>query len=220
MSNYEAGKCKNWADASTQALRTYYQQVGASLFNLNETLDALVTITNRSQKTVHSEQQKKFTELSNRPTLALYMGFSDQLIPNDVKNQRVQPFMPPPREQSQSRPNPGGSKESEKQFSVTQKETHSGLQGTPQQKGESKCTENEEDTTIVESLMFFNLLCDLEQNLPNVFNKLNNTEYTSGVVNLSKYSLTNSEKKCLVQRAGFLPHSRGSRHWQFNPRSG
>ena len=91
---------------------------------------------------------------------------------------------------------PRGSKESEKQFSITQKETHSGLQGTPQQKGESKCTENEEDTTIVESLMFFNLLCDLEQNLPNVFNKLNNTEYTSGVVNLSKYSLTQKKMSC------------------------
>ena len=30
MSNYEADECKNQADASTQALRTYYQQVGAS----------------------------------------------------------------------------------------------------------------------------------------------------------------------------------------------
>ena len=71
MSNYEADECENQADASTQALRTYYQQVGASQFNLNEALDALATLTDRSQKTVHSEQQKKFTELSNRPTLAL-----------------------------------------------------------------------------------------------------------------------------------------------------
>ena len=97
MSNHEADECKGRADASTQALRTYYQQAGASHgFNLNEALDALVTLTDRSQRTVHSEQQKKFTELSNRPTVPLYMGLADHLIPSDVKNQRLQPFMPPP----------------------------------------------------------------------------------------------------------------------------
>ena len=103
MSNQEADECKGRADASTQALRTYYQQAGASQFNLNEALDALVTLTDRSRRTVHSEQQKKFTELSNRPTLALYMGLADHLIPSDIKNQRLQPFMPPPG----SRANPG-----------------------------------------------------------------------------------------------------------------
>ena len=110
MSNHEADKCKGRADALTQALGTYYQQAGASQFNLNEALDALVTLMDRSQRTVHSEQQKKFTELSNRPTLALYMGLADHLIPSDVKNQRLQPFMPPPREQSQSRQTLGGQK--------------------------------------------------------------------------------------------------------------
>ena len=134
MSNYEADECKNQADASIQALRTYYQQVGASQFNLNEALDTLVTLTDRSQRTVHSEKQKKFPELSNRPTLALYMGFSDQLIPSDVKNQRLQPFMPPPESGANQGP-PQGSKEPEKQFSITQKETQSELQGTPQQEG-------------------------------------------------------------------------------------
>ena len=113
---------------------------------------------------------------------------------------------------------PRGSKEPEKQFSITQKETHSGLQGTPQQKGESECTENEKDTTIVESLIFFNLLCDLEQNLPNVFNKLNNTEYTSGVVNLSKYSLTNTEKNVLSKGLGFCPTPGAPDIGQFNPK--
>ena len=107
MSNHEADECKGRADALTQALRTYYQQARASQFNLNEALDALVTLTDRSQRTVHSEQQKNFTELSNRSTLALYMGLADHLIPSDVKNQRLQPFMPPPREWSQSRPTQG-----------------------------------------------------------------------------------------------------------------
>ena len=82
------------SEANTQALRTYYQQE-ASSYNLNEAVDALVTLTDRSQKTVHSEQQKRFLELSNKPTLALYMGFPDQLIPAEIKNQRLQPFLPP-----------------------------------------------------------------------------------------------------------------------------
>ena len=66
MSTQEATECKTHADASTQALRTYNQQEGTSSYNLNEALDALVTLTDRSQKTVHAEQQKRFLELSNR----------------------------------------------------------------------------------------------------------------------------------------------------------
>ena len=54
----EATECKTQVDASTQALRTYYQQERASSYNLNDALDALVTLTDRSQKTVHAEQQK------------------------------------------------------------------------------------------------------------------------------------------------------------------
>ena len=59
ISNHEANECKNHLDASTQALKTDYQQEGAAQYNLNEALDDLVTLTDRSQKTVHSEQQKK-----------------------------------------------------------------------------------------------------------------------------------------------------------------
>ena len=80
MSTYEANECKNRADASTQALKDYYQQPDASEFNFSEALDALVTLTDWSQKkSVHVKQQKKVLELSNRPTLALYMGIPDQL---------------------------------------------------------------------------------------------------------------------------------------------
>ena len=60
MSTEEANECKNRADASTQALKAYYQQLGDTQYNFNEALDALVTLTDRSQKTVHSEQQKNF----------------------------------------------------------------------------------------------------------------------------------------------------------------
>ena len=56
MSTQEATECKTHADASTEALRTYYQQDGASPYNLNDALDALMTLTDRSQKTVHAEQ--------------------------------------------------------------------------------------------------------------------------------------------------------------------
>ena len=45
MSSNEATKCKNQADASTQALKAYYQPLDASEFNFNEALDALVTLT-------------------------------------------------------------------------------------------------------------------------------------------------------------------------------
>ena len=68
ISTQEATECKTCMDASTQALRTYYQQEGASSYNLNEALDALVTLTDRSQKTVHAEQQKRFLELKYHKT--------------------------------------------------------------------------------------------------------------------------------------------------------
>ena len=56
MSTQEANECKNRADAPTQALKAYNQQLGTSQFNFNEALDALVTLTDRSQKTVCAEQ--------------------------------------------------------------------------------------------------------------------------------------------------------------------
>ena len=96
ISSEEANNCKERADASTQALRAYYYQLSvASQYNLNEALDALVTLTDRSQKLVHAEQQKKFLELSQKPSMALYTGCPDQFIPDQIKNQRLQPFLPP-----------------------------------------------------------------------------------------------------------------------------
>ena len=94
MSSEEADNCKERADASTQALRAYYQQSVASQYNLDEVLDALVTLTDRSQKLVHTEQQKKFLELSQKPSWALYTGCPEQFMPDQIKNQRLQPFLP------------------------------------------------------------------------------------------------------------------------------
>ena len=94
-------------------LKGIYQQPGAAQYNLNETLDALVTLTDRSQKTVHSEQQKKFLELSNKPTLVLYMGFPEQFVPSEIKNQRLQTFLSPPGKGA----NPGPPRGSKTKFS-------------------------------------------------------------------------------------------------------
>ena len=45
MSSDEAKNCKERADAATQALKAYYQQLAASQYNLDEALNALVTLT-------------------------------------------------------------------------------------------------------------------------------------------------------------------------------
>ena len=48
MSIEEANQCKDRVDASTKALKAYYQQPGAIQYNFNKALDALVTLTDRS----------------------------------------------------------------------------------------------------------------------------------------------------------------------------
>ena len=180
-------------------LRTYYQQEGVSSYNLNEALDTLVTLTDRSQKTVHAEQEKRFLELSNRPTIALYMGFPEQLIPVEIKNQRLQPFYPPPPQGKESmQTHPGGSKKSKDKLSDNKKETQSGLQGTLNEERQPKSREDQENTGTSEPLMFFYELCNIENNLLALFNKLNDIEYTSGIVNLSKYTLQDPEISCLI----------------------
>ena len=57
MSNHEADECKSHADASTQVLKTYYQQAGAAQYNLNEALDALGTLI---------DLRKQFTQNNKR----------------------------------------------------------------------------------------------------------------------------------------------------------
>ena len=53
--------------------------------------------------------------------------------------------------------------------------------------------------------MFFYELCNIENNLLALFNKLNNIEYTSGIVNLSKHTLTDPEISVLSKGLGFCP---------------
>ena len=108
MSSQEANNCKERADDATQALKAYSQQPVASQYDLDEALNALVTLTKRSEKLVYVEQQKKFLELSQRPSLALYGGCPEQFMPKHIKNQRLQPFQLPPRRGVNQDPPKGG----------------------------------------------------------------------------------------------------------------
>ena len=100
------------------------------------------------------------------------MGFPEQLIPAEIKNQRLQPFPPQGKESIQT--HPGGSKKSKNKLSDNKKETQSGLQGTFNEEDQPKSREDQENTGTSESLMFFYELCNIANNLLALFNKLNN----------------------------------------------
>ena len=84
------------------------------------------------------------------------------------------------------------------------KEIHSGPKDFYPQEGKSG-PENQKDTGAIESLEFFYQLCNIETNLLNIFNKLNDTNYVNGIVNLSKHTLTKSEISVLSKGLGFCP---------------
>ena len=67
------------------------------------------------------------------------------------------------------------------------------------------CTE--ENTGTTESLEFYYQLGDIENNILNLFNKLNNYEYIKSIVNLSSHSLTNMEMSVLLKVLGFCSTS-------------
>ena len=152
MSSEEAINCKDRVDASTQALKAYYQQSMASQYNLNEALDALVTLTDRSQKLVHAEQQKTFLELSNKPSLALYTGCPEQFVPDQIKNQRLQPFLLPPR--TGVNPDPPRGKKSNPQ-NRKQKRPNQGSRGPFPRKGNQQAQKIKK---ILELLIFLTFL--------------------------------------------------------------
>ena len=201
MSSEEANLCKERADASTQALKAYYKQPRATQYNLNEALDVLVTLTDRSQKRVHAEQQKKFLELIHKPSLTLYMGCPEQILPDEIKNQRLQPFLPLPR----INPDPPKGGEEIQSSKQETKGTQSGPKGLPSKEGEPTSTKDQEDPGTFEPLNFFKELYNIEENLPNVFNKLNDEHYINGIVNLSSHTLTKSETSVLSKGLGFCP---------------
>ena len=53
--------------------------------------------------------------------------------------------------------------------------------------------------------MFYHQLCNMEMSLLEIFNKLNDTHYVNGIVNLSKHELTKSETSVLSKGLGYCP---------------
>ena len=202
MSSEKANNCKERTNAATQALKAYYQQPAASQYNLDEALNALVTLTEKSQKLLHAEQQKKFLEPSHKPSLSLYSGHPELSMPDHVKNQRLQPFQLPLGEESIKTHPRGGTYKCNEQKT---KEIQSGLKGLCTKEGEQSGPKDKENTRIVEPLKFYNRLCKIEDSLLQVFNKLNDIQYVNGIVNLSKYTLTKSETNVLSKGLGFCP---------------
>ena len=184
MSSEEANNCKERADAATQAIKAYYQQPGASNYNLDEALNALLTLTERSQKIVHAEQQKKFLELSQKPTLALYSGCLIVFYQKISKIKGFSLFNYPHGGGVNPDPPLGGNQSIWKNQGDPLRAQR--LLSPRRKSG----PENQKDTGAIESLEFFYQLCNIETNLLNIFNKLNDTNYVNGIVNLSKHTLT------------------------------
>ena len=120
------------------------------------------------------------------------MGFLNNLFQLRSRNKDFSLFCLPQGKGS-IQTHPRGSKKSKDKLSNHKEETQSGLQGTPNEERQPQGREDQKDIGTFEPLMFFHELCNIEHNLLTLFNKLNNTEYTSGIVNLSKYSLQDTE---------------------------
>ena len=102
--------------------------------------------------------------------MALYTGCPEQFIPDQIKNQRLQPFLPPQGQDSIQTHSRGENGKLSKQKT---KETLSGPKGFSPQEGESTGPENQENIRTVEPLKFYKQLCNIEDSLLNVFNKCN-----------------------------------------------
>ena len=96
--------------------------------------------------------RRSFVELSNKPSLALYMGCPEQFVPDQIKNQRLQPFLPPPGKGVNPDPPRGEENQSSEQDT---KETQSGHKGPLTREGQSTNSKNQEDLGTIESLKTF-----------------------------------------------------------------
>ena len=65
MSSQEANNCKERANAATQALKAYYQQPAASQYDLDEALNALVTLTKRSQISMWNHKRSSLNSVKD-----------------------------------------------------------------------------------------------------------------------------------------------------------
>ena len=85
------------------------------------------------------------------------------------------------------------------------KRPNQGPRGFLPRKGNQQAQKIQENTRTVESLKFYKQLCNVEDSLLHVFNKLNDIHYFNGIVNLSRYTLTKSETNVLSKGLGFCP---------------
>ena len=101
--------------------------------------------------------------------------------------------------------NPGPPRGSKSQFpNQKSEETLSGLKGPPS-RGEPQCSKDQENTGTIQSLEFCDRLCEIENNLLHLLNKLNDSKYINGIVNLSSHTLINTEISVLSKGLGFCP---------------
>ena len=132
----------------------------------------------------------------------LYLVHVYNLAEISAKNAKVEMEKITPGEES-IKTHPRG--ETHKCNKQKTRETQSGLKGLCPQKGEPTGPKDKENIRIVEPLKVFNQLCNIEDSLLQVFNKINDIQYVNGIVNLSKYILTKSETNVLSKGLGFCP---------------
>ena len=102
--------------------------------------------------------------------------------------------------------NPGPPRGGQESLFKTKKQRNSiRALGPHPQEGEPLCSENQKDFRMVKSLEFLYELCKIEGNLLKLFDKLNDSQYMNGIVNLSSHTLTNAEISVLSKGLGFTP---------------
>ena len=74
-------------------------------------------------------------------------------------------------------------------------------------KGNQQAQKIKKILELLNLLNFYRKLCNVEDSLLDVFNKLNDIHYVNGIVNLASYVLTKSETSVLSKGLGFYPNS-------------
>ena len=88
MSGKEANNHKSQTEAATEALRTLYRQPQAENYNVNQALNALLSLTERSRSLLTDEAYKKLIKLRKFPRIHLYQRVPNNLVPVKIKQER------------------------------------------------------------------------------------------------------------------------------------
>ena len=192
MSKSEEDSCKERSDAAPQPLK-------ASGYNLDVALQAILTVIERRRKSIHVAQMK-FAELCKTLLIHLFVGIPDKLVPEVIRAQR-KPFGQPLPQGDPIQDTSNWHRTTEVQ------ETQESQMGSEPDGGKegmmSGLQQNQEDFGIVVCMNFFEHLSQWKKIL--LANKLNDTKYTSCIVNLSKCKLSQSEQSFLPKGCGICP---------------